>query len=128
MKMTKGLIKADIIASQQAIDYYDNHNIKDIKNVAAYHLQQASEKLIKYQIYRNLSNTNNKQMYTHDLRKLKDYAESEGIKLVIPEYIKNHLDSITDWEAGSRYDTDFTVRIDTVKRVYEAVGDWIKRV
>lgn len=128
MKMTKSLIKADIIAAQQAIDYYDNHNIKDIKNIAAYHLQQAAEKLIKYQIYKALSDTNNRQMYTHDLRKLKDYAEAEGIDVIIPDYVQNHLDSITDWEAGSRYETDFTVRIVTVKKVYEAVSDWIKRV
>ena len=47
MKLTKGLIKADIIAAKQAIEYFEQKNNKDIKNVAAYHLQQAAEKLIK---------------------------------------------------------------------------------
>ena len=51
MTLTKGLIKADLITAKQAIDYYEEKRIKDIKNIAAYHLQQATEKLIKYQIY-----------------------------------------------------------------------------
>ena len=41
--LSKGLIKADIIASKQAIEYFEGKNIKnikDIKNIAAYHLQQ----------------------------------------------------------------------------------------
>ena len=50
MTLTKGLIKADLITAKQAIDYYEEKRIKDIKNIAAYHLQQATEKLIKYQI------------------------------------------------------------------------------
>ncbi len=51
MNLTMSLIKADIVAAQQAVNYYENSNLKDIKNVAAYHLQQATEKLIKIQIY-----------------------------------------------------------------------------
>ena len=50
MRLSKNLIKADIIAARQAIDYYEKKQIKDIKNIAAYHLQQAAEKLIKLQI------------------------------------------------------------------------------
>ncbi len=41
MTLTKGLIKADIIAARQAIEYYESSGIKSIKNIAAYHLQQA---------------------------------------------------------------------------------------
>ena len=51
MKLTKGLIKADIIAARQAMEYFGQTKNKDIKNIAAYHLQQAAEKLIKIQIY-----------------------------------------------------------------------------
>ena len=46
---TKGIIKVDLIAARQAMDYYKEKGIKDIKNIAAFHLQQAAEKLIKYQ-------------------------------------------------------------------------------
>ena len=58
--------KADIIAAKQAIEYFEQKGIKEIKNIAAYHLQQAAEKLIKYQIYQGLESTDNRRMYTHD--------------------------------------------------------------
>ena len=63
MKLSKGLIKADIIAAKQAMEYFEQTKNKDIKNVAAYHLQQASEKLIKMQIYKTLQSTDNKMVY-----------------------------------------------------------------
>lgn len=34
MKLTKGLIKADIIAARQAIEYFEENNIK---NLVKYH-------------------------------------------------------------------------------------------
>lgn len=128
MKLTKGLIKADIIAARQAIDYFDKHRIKDIKNVAAYHLQQASEKLLKIQIYNIIVDTNNRRMYTHDLSKLIEYAETEGLDLIVPKYIRDHVNTITEWEAGSRYDIGFSIRIDTLKKCYAEVVDWDKQV
>ena len=39
MKLTMGLIKADIIAAKQAIAYFEENKIRDIKNIAAYHIQ-----------------------------------------------------------------------------------------
>ncbi len=47
MILSKGIIKADIIAAKQAIDYFEAQHIRDLKSIAAYHLQQATEKLIK---------------------------------------------------------------------------------
>ena len=128
MTLSKGLIKADIIAAKQAIEYFEETGAKDIKNVAAFHLQQATEKLLKYQIYKGLNEINNRQMYTHDLSRLNEYAESEGLDLVIPDYIKKHLNTITDWEAGSRYDMSFSIRIDTLKQCYGVIEGWEKQL
>ena len=50
MILTIGLIKADLVTAGQAIEYFEATSNKNIKNIAAYHLQQATEKLIKYQI------------------------------------------------------------------------------
>ena len=47
MILTKGIIKADLIAASHAIEVFEEKHIRDIKNIAAYHLQQAVEKLIK---------------------------------------------------------------------------------
>ena len=33
MKLTMGLIKADIIAAKQAIAYFEENKIRDIKNI-----------------------------------------------------------------------------------------------
>ena len=128
MKLGKSLIKADIIAAHQAIEYFEQNGVKDIKNVAAYHLQQAAEKLLKYQIYKSLDNVNNHSMYTHDLSRLIDYADSEDLQLVVPEYIRSHVNSISDWEAGSRYDIGFSIRIDTLKKTYEEIEQWEQQV
>lgn len=103
MILAKGLIKADIIAAKQAIDYYETNGIKDIKNVSAYHLQQATEKLIVY-------------------------GESLGIPLNVPEFIRDKSLRLTDWEAGSRYGVGLSVRIDTLKKVYKIVYDWFMEV
>ena len=43
MTLTLGLIKADLIAAGQAIEYFETTGNKNIKNIAAYHLQQAVE-------------------------------------------------------------------------------------
>lgn len=128
MKLTKGLIKADIIAARQAIEYFEEKNIKDIKNVAAYHLQQAAEKLIKYQLYGKLEKIDNRRMYVHDLSKLVEYAEVEGLELNVPKYIREHINSITEWEAGSRYDIGFSIRIDSLKRCYEVIEEWERQL
>ena len=127
MKLTKGIIKADIITAKQALAYFDEKHIKDMKNIAAYHLQQAAEKLIKYQIYKQTSKTNDRKMYTHDLIKLMDYADSEGIVLEIPDYIRDHANRITEWEAESRYDLRFSIRADTLKKTYNVIEDWFIR-
>ena len=128
MILTKGIIEADIIAARQAIEYFEISGNRNIKNVAAYHLQQAAEKLIKIQIYSSCSNISNNQMFTHNLERLIVYADSLGIAPVIPDYIRKHSLQITDWEAGSRYDVDFSVRIDTLKKTYEVICKWIKMI
>lgn len=128
MKLTKGLIRADIIAARQAIAYYDEKQIKDIKNIAAYHLQQSAEKLIKIQLYRGISQISNKEIYTHDLRRLVGYANAQGLTLAVPEYIQRHLLMITDWEAGSRYNIGFSVRIDILKKTLDIITEWERQI
>ena len=124
IQISKALIKADIIMAQQAIRYYEEHGFKDVKNQAAYHIQQAAEKLIKIQIYALKEDADNRSMYTHSLDKLLRYAESENLDICVPEYISKMRSTITDWEAGSRYDTRFSVKINTLKRACEEVSAW----
>lgn len=92
MNLTMSLIKADIVAAKQAIDYYEKSNLKDIKNVAAYHLQQATEKL--------------------------------NISICIPKYIDDNSLVLTEWEAGSRYNVGFQIRINVLKKTFDEVEKW----
>jgi HEPN domain-containing protein len=126
MKLSKSLIKADIIAANQAIEYYESNNIRDIKNIAAYHLQQAAEKLIKIQVYNSGVKYDNKSLYTHNIKTLILYAESLNIGLVVPDYIRKNSSVISDWEAGSRYDVGFSIRIDVLKKTADVISIWIE--
>ena len=128
MILTKSLIKADIIAAKQAIDYYESNGVKDIKNIAAYHLQQAVEKLIKYQIYESGNNLNNSQLYTHNIERLIVYGDSLGIGLIVPTYIRERSIVLTSWEAGSRYDVGFSMRINVLNKTYDIVEEWYRQV
>ncbi len=124
MNLTMALIKADIIAARQAIEYYKEHNVKDIKNVAAYHLQQAAEKLIKIQIYVKAENYDNASLYTHNIEKLIAYAQSLNVDVTIPKYIDDNSLVLTSWEAGSRYDVGFQTRIDTLNKALDEIEKW----
>ena len=128
MMLTLGMVRADLIAARQAIAYYEEQGVKDIKNIAAYHLQQAAEKAIKYQVYRSGMPYEDRSMYTHNLEKLILYAETKQISVIIPEYIRTHSLILTDWEAGSRYDVAFSIRIDALKRCFTVIEAWIDQL
>jgi HEPN domain-containing protein len=128
MKLSKSLIKADIIAANQAIEYYDNNNIRDIKNIAAYHLQQAAEKIIKLQVYNSGVEYDNRSLYTHNIKTLILYAESLDIGLIVPDYIRKNSSVISDWEAGSRYDVGFSIRIDILKKTSVVINNWVENI
>ena len=46
MDLNMGLIKADILMAKQGIEIFEENKIREVKNMSAYHLQQAVEKLI----------------------------------------------------------------------------------
>ena len=128
MILTKGIIRADLLAAEDAIHTFEEQKIKDMKNIAAYHLQQAAEKLIKIQVYANCKQIDNSKMYTHNIRKLILYADSLSFGAIIPQYIRDYSLEITDWEAGSRYDVGFSVRIDTLRKALAVIEAWEKQI
>ena len=128
MNLTMGLIKADIIAAKQAIAYFEENKIRDIKNIAAYHIQQSMEKLIKIQVYRKATKYDNHKMFNHNLEKLTLYAETLQIDILVPKYVRDNSLVITDWESGSRYDVGFSIRIDTLKRAVSEAEAWYEKL
>ena len=129
MELSRGLIKADIFAAEQALDEFrKDKSFKDIKNVCAYHLQQAAEKLIKIQVYESGVQYDNKSMYTHNITDLLVYVKKIGIDINVPKYILDNSSVITKWETGSRYDIHFMIRSDSLGRCLSEIKDWYSSV
>ena len=63
-------------------------------------------------------------MYTHNIEHLIAYADSLTFRVIIPGYIRERSLQITEWEAGSRYDFEFSVRIDVLKKTLAVITDW----
>lgn len=129
LELSTGIIQADIIMARQALEIYKNNpKLKDVKNMCAYHLQQAVEKMIKIQIYKSGIDYDNKSMYSHNIRVLLVYAESKNIKMNVPRFIEDNASVITKWEAGSRYDLHFSVRIDTLEKYLVEIEGWYRYI
>lgn len=126
MSLSVSLIEADIITAKQAIACYEKSKPKDMKNIAAYHLQQAAEKLIKIQIRSELNNSNNATIYTHNIEKLLAYSERMNMSINVPAYIKENSLILTAWESSSRYEVGFRIRIDMLKRALSEIESWYK--
>lgn len=122
-----GQIDADLFVAKATIDKADSLSSKVGKyyrGLAGYHLQQATEKIIKYQIYESKVQVDNTKMYKHSLDKLLAYATSKGISIEVPKWIDDRKLIISSWEAEGRYDVHFVVRLDTLKKCYDELISW----
>ena len=120
-------INADLFMADSAIrksEELSSKAGKHLRGLAGYHLQQAAEKMIKYQIYDSGVRVDYSKMYRHSLDDLMSYAGSLGISLIIPPWVNTKKFVITGWEAEGRYNLHFVVRMDTLKRCYSELIHW----
>lgn len=123
-----GQAEADLFMADAAIKKAETLSSKAGKyyrGQAGYHLQQAAEKLIKFQIYESGVKVDNAKIYRHSLDDLILYAGSLKAKIMVPKWIDSKKYTITTWEAEGRYDLHFVVRMDTLKRCYREICKWI---
>ena len=120
--LTKSL--SDLVLARQAIcNYQSNNGLKDMKNLASYHVQQAIEKMLKYCIYNKQTNEV-KELYIHDLdRLIKDHCVKYGIS--VPQKIVKNANEYTRWEAESRYSLKYSVRITSIIGALVEAEDWL---
>ena len=120
--------KADISAAKSAIKEIEDTsgNEKAMKGIAAYHAQQAIEKITKHLIYKAAPDVNPSKMYTHKIYDLIDIAKSYNI--VIPSEIDKNSVMYSDWEATGRYDLHFVVKITSVKKAVSLAEKWIESI
>lgn len=122
---------SNTIMARQALDMFRKTNQKDLKNGASYHVQQAIELLLKYNIYNNnvynknaKNNSNIKQIFTHDLELLiTKYCIPLG--LYVPKKIIKNAVMYTNWEAESRYSLNYSVRIDSILSALDETEAWL---
>lgn len=74
-------------------------------NNAAYHLQQCVEKITKGA----LECTGVTVPNTHRLSRLFSMVKNNGAELILPEWLEDHAEMLSEWEAESRYNMDFVV-------------------
>lgn len=127
--LSMGMVEADLRAAGRAIESYKVNNSKYDKNVAAYHIQQAVEKLIKIQIYA-MSDGDfvDRALYTHQIDRLIHFAESNKLECIVPKYIKENSVLISEWEVSGRYDLHFSVNVKTLEAALKVTMDWYEEV
>lgn len=131
MSMAISLIayaKADIHASKAALEAVKakEGNEKATKGIAAYHAQQAIEKILKSEIYKADPCISPRKMYTHKIYDLCVIAEGYGI--IVPKSIKNNAYKYSDWEAAGRYDLHFSVRTDSIEKALRLAEEWLREI
>lgn len=91
-------------------------------NKVAYFIQQAVEKLLKFQL--ELHDV----VYpkTHDIGRLIDLCLEKNIQ--VPDKIVDMDREITMWCTATRYDCDFYVSKRHIESVMKAVAGWIKEI
>lgn len=126
-KLIMPQVEADILSAKDAISRAEAlpaRKAKYIKGLAGYHLQQASEKMIKIQLYASGQKLDYAKLYKHSLDDLIIYANSLGIPLIIPSYINKYKSVITGWEAMGRYDVHIVVKVTQLRNCFQVVYDW----
>ena len=88
-----------------------------ILNNAAYHLQQAVEKILKAALECVGVTVPN----THKITRLLSMITANGAGLVITDWIDDHSEMLSEWEAETRYNMDFIVEKRKLDRAMEEI-------
>ena len=123
---------SNIITSRGTLHEYDGHANtklgKNLKNIAAYNVQQAIEHIVKYLIYNNAGynkgSDNIKQIMTHDIDRLIT-VYCIPLHINVPKSIVKNSAIYSSWEAESRYSLTFSVRKDAIYHAICETEDWM---
>lgn len=127
LPLNMAMIKADLITAKDEIDRAKTLSAKAskyIKGMAGFHLQQASEKIIKLQLYASGKKLDLHKVYKHSLNDLLLYAKDIDVNVIIPNYVMRNRELITAWEAAGRYDVHKVVKITQLEKCYTEIECW----
>lgn len=117
------LFKSGFLDYQLACSIWEMpYNDEMFLNHAAYHLQQCVEKITKGALECVGVTVPN----THRLSRLFSMLENNGSKLILTEWLDDHAEMLSEWEAESRYNMDFLVEKRKLEKALKMVGEFLK--
>lgn len=93
-------------------------------NFIGYHLQQAVEMCLKYQ----LEAAGIDYPKTHDIDQLIRIGKENGAPIIITDYVEEHSEMFSLWEARTRYVLNYGLEETKVKDAMREVGDMLDHV
>ncbi len=93
-----------------------------ILNNAAYHLQQAVEKILKGA----LECAGVTVPYSHKISKLVSMITNNGANLVVTDWLDDHAEMLSEWETETRYNMDFLVEKRKLDKAMEEVRNFME--
>lgn len=93
-------------------------------NIAGYHLQQAVEQTIKYL----LEQDGVEYPKTHDIEQLARIARESDVNLMLPEYIDDHAEMFSQWEAKARYIIGYAIEKKKLDKALHEVDAYLTKV
>jgi len=112
------LIKADLKCVRLFVEGVDEADL----NIAAYHCQQAVEKICGY-ISQKLGVS---EPRTHKIEKWVEFLQSCNVE--VPVVIDQLAEQLSSWQSQSRYNINFTVTKKEIKSIAEATEKWLSEV
>ena len=91
-------------------------------NYVGYHLQQAVELSIKYTLEMNGVN----YPKVHDIDQLIHLAKQNHVDLLLGEYIDDHSEMFSLWEARTRYVLNYRLEKRKIDRALNEVTDYLE--
>ena len=93
-------------------------------NIVGFHLQQAMELALKYL----LEQDGIEYPKTHDIDQLIRVGREAGVDLYLSEYLEDHAEMFSQWEAKSRYVIGYAIESRKAERALEEVDDYLANV
>lgn len=97
---------------------------EDQLNLAAYHLQQAEELALKYVLERN----GIEYPKTHDIDQLIQVANTNDVDLLLNEYLEDHSEMFSQWEAKSRYALGYSIEYKKIEKALKEIDAHLARI
>lgn len=108
------IAKADLKTAKSLVNSKDKYQ----KHQAAYMVQQAIEKTLKYAIGQKTGT----EPWGHDIGKLILAADVENV--VVPDVIRQNAAMYTSWEVVSRYYPRTVIRRDNIAKAIRITDEW----